>query len=182
MSQDLLIHEVSRSHTTSRHTTVGRTPLDEWSARRRDAYLTTHNTHNRLHAPGGIQTYNHSRRAASDPRLRPRRHWDLHKMLLGWPNHWRIGGTCDTNQLHKCISHINRGKILKNNPVFYRVWKVNSQGRAITQAPSDRICTVETRIRSQFTPREDSVRWTAWNWDSFPPSASIFPDSIKHGG
>ena len=30
-----------------RHTTVGRTPLDEWSALRRDLYLTTHNTHNR---------------------------------------------------------------------------------------------------------------------------------------
>jgi hypothetical protein len=30
-----------------RHTTLGRTPLDEWSARRRDLYLTTHNTHNR---------------------------------------------------------------------------------------------------------------------------------------
>ena len=27
--------------------TVRRTPLDEWSARRRDLYLTTHNTHNR---------------------------------------------------------------------------------------------------------------------------------------
>ena len=32
---------------TERRTTVGRTPLDEWSARRRDLYLTTHNTHNR---------------------------------------------------------------------------------------------------------------------------------------
>jgi hypothetical protein len=32
---------------TKRRTTVGRTPLDEWSARRRDLYLTTHNTHNR---------------------------------------------------------------------------------------------------------------------------------------
>jgi hypothetical protein len=32
---------------TQRRTTVGRTPLDEWSARRRDFYLTTHNTHNR---------------------------------------------------------------------------------------------------------------------------------------
>jgi len=32
---------------TRRRTTVGRTPLDEWSARRRDLYLTTHNTHNR---------------------------------------------------------------------------------------------------------------------------------------
>jgi len=31
--------QVSWSH--SRHTTFGRTPLDEWSARRRDLYLTT---------------------------------------------------------------------------------------------------------------------------------------------
>ena len=30
-----------------RRATVGRTPLNEWSARRRDLYLTTHNTHNR---------------------------------------------------------------------------------------------------------------------------------------
>ena len=30
-----------------RHTTLGKTPLGEWSARRRDLYLTTHNTHNR---------------------------------------------------------------------------------------------------------------------------------------
>jgi hypothetical protein len=32
---------------TLRHTTLGGTPLDEWSARRRDHYLPTHNTHNR---------------------------------------------------------------------------------------------------------------------------------------
>jgi len=32
---------------TQRRTTVGRTPLDGWSARRRDLYLTTHNIHNR---------------------------------------------------------------------------------------------------------------------------------------
>ena len=45
LGQGRLIHEDSRSHT--RRTTVGRTPLDEWSARRRDLYLTTHNPHNR---------------------------------------------------------------------------------------------------------------------------------------
>ena len=32
---------------TQRRTTVGRTPLDKWSARRRDLYLATHDTHNR---------------------------------------------------------------------------------------------------------------------------------------
>jgi len=32
---------------TQLHTTLGRTPLDEWSARRRDLHLTTHTTHKR---------------------------------------------------------------------------------------------------------------------------------------
>ena len=32
---------------TQRLPTVGKTPLDEWSARRRDLYLTKHNTYNR---------------------------------------------------------------------------------------------------------------------------------------
>jgi hypothetical protein len=39
---------ISRFHDhTFRHTTVGRTPLDEWPARHTDLYLTTHNTPNR---------------------------------------------------------------------------------------------------------------------------------------
>jgi len=61
-----------------RHTTVGRTPLDEWSARRRDLYPTTQNTDNRqdIHVPGVIRTFNPSRRATADIRLRPRGHWD----------------------------------------------------------------------------------------------------------
>jgi len=41
----LLIREVL-DH-TRRRTAVGRTPLDKWSARRRDLYLTSHNTHKR---------------------------------------------------------------------------------------------------------------------------------------
>jgi hypothetical protein len=42
----LLVSSRLHDH-TFRHTTVGRTPLDEWPARRRDFYLTTHNTHKR---------------------------------------------------------------------------------------------------------------------------------------
>ena len=32
---------------TLRHTIIGRTPQDEWSYRRGDLHLTTHNTHKR---------------------------------------------------------------------------------------------------------------------------------------
>jgi hypothetical protein len=39
-----LIVDASRSHSDF---TLGRAPLDEGSARRRDLYLTTHNTHKR---------------------------------------------------------------------------------------------------------------------------------------
>jgi hypothetical protein len=63
-----------------RRTTVGRTLLDEWSSRRRDLYLTTHNNHNRQTSmpPGGIRTHDLSRRAAAVLRMRPRGHWDRH--------------------------------------------------------------------------------------------------------
>ena len=43
VGQGLLVLEASRSHSDTPHS--GRTPLDEWSARRRDLYLTRHNTH-----------------------------------------------------------------------------------------------------------------------------------------
>ena len=59
---------------TLKHTTVGRTPLDEWSARRRDLYLTTHSTQHsqqtNIHASGGIRTRNPSKRTVADPLLR----------------------------------------------------------------------------------------------------------------
>ena len=63
---------------TQRRTTVGRTPLDEWSARHRDLHLTNtqHSQQTNIHAPGGIRTHALSRRAAEDLRLRPRGYWD----------------------------------------------------------------------------------------------------------
>ena len=68
---------------TLRHSTLGRTPVDEGSARSRDLYLTTHNTEQEtdIHAPGGIRTRNPSKRAVADSRLRPRGHCDRPDML-----------------------------------------------------------------------------------------------------
>jgi hypothetical protein len=43
-----------------RHTTLARTPLDEWSARRRDPYLTTYNTQTiDIHARDGWMYHTH---------------------------------------------------------------------------------------------------------------------------
>jgi hypothetical protein len=76
----LLIVEASRSN--SRHSILIRTPLEERSARRKDLYMTTHNIHKTdIHDPSGIRTRNTSKRAAADPRLRPRGQRDQHAVF-----------------------------------------------------------------------------------------------------
>ena len=47
VGQGFLFIETSRTHSDTHTHTPGRTPLDEWSSRRRDLYLTTHNTNKR---------------------------------------------------------------------------------------------------------------------------------------
>jgi hypothetical protein len=61
---------------TLRHTKLDRTPLEVWSARRRDLYLTIHNHSKRQTSisPAGFETRNPSKRMAAGRRLRPHRH------------------------------------------------------------------------------------------------------------
>jgi len=62
-------------HTQPR-TTVDRTPLDEWSARLRELYLTTHNTHNRQTSmpPVGFEPTISAGERPQTARLRPHGH------------------------------------------------------------------------------------------------------------
>jgi hypothetical protein len=74
VGQGLLIIAASRSH--FKHTTVGRTPLDDRSTRRRDLHMTAHKSQlAKIHDPGGIRTLNPNKLAAAYLRLRPRRDW-----------------------------------------------------------------------------------------------------------
>ena len=57
---------------TQRRTTVSRTPLDEWSPRRRDLYLTTHNNHNKHPCPRWDSKPQSQQAAAADLHLSPR--------------------------------------------------------------------------------------------------------------
>jgi len=62
---------------TITHITLGRTPLDEWSAW--CIYISTwQNTilTRDIYVPSGIRTRNPSKPAATDPSLRPQSHWD----------------------------------------------------------------------------------------------------------
>jgi hypothetical protein len=81
---------------TRRRTTVGRTPLDEFSARRRDLYLTTHSQQTNIHAACGIRTHDPCRQAAADLPPRPRGHWDLQYLSYTGVNLWlhrKMGST-----------------------------------------------------------------------------------------
>jgi hypothetical protein len=74
VGQGPLITVASRSHSDAPH--FCRTTLDEWSARRKGPYVTTHNTQQEtdIHAPVGIRTYNPGKQTAAGPRLTPRGH------------------------------------------------------------------------------------------------------------
>ena len=82
LGQVLLIIELSRSHCI-RHTTLIVTPLYEWSARRSDLSLTTHNTHERqTSVPRRDSNPQSNKQAAADSRLWQRGHWDHHFLVI----------------------------------------------------------------------------------------------------
>jgi hypothetical protein len=72
--QDLRYVQASRSHSD---TTLGRTPLDEWSVRYRD-YLTTYNTQDRHPSIPLVDSNPQFQpvKEAAHPRVRPHGHWD----------------------------------------------------------------------------------------------------------
>ena len=81
---------------TQRRATVGRTPLNEWSIRRRKPLPdnTQHSQQTNIHAPGGIRTHNLSRRAAENLRLRPRGHWNRQSTIVSYYNLIIINEDC----------------------------------------------------------------------------------------
>jgi hypothetical protein len=71
--------------------THGRTPLDEWSALRRDLYLHRRTQQTNIYAPSGIRTRDPSDQTAADLSLRPRGHWDRLSSFIGGNNYEFLG-------------------------------------------------------------------------------------------
>ena len=86
----LLIIEALRSH-SSRHTAICRTPLDEWSAGRRDLYLATHNTHRTRHpCPRQDSNPRSQQSCGRNPRLTTRPLGSISKCLSCVNNQWYL--------------------------------------------------------------------------------------------
>ena len=113
------------SEITPRHITLGTTLLDEWSARRRDLYLTIHKTH--FPPPpndGGIWTRNLSKRTAADTCLRPRGHEDRHIIIYRDKFSFAtLNDKDDANNNHNNLSTSSRYKIV--------LWAANTKFSAV---------------------------------------------------
>jgi len=99
--QGLLIHEVSRSHTTTRNSRQDSSGRVIGSSQRPIPDNTQHSQQTNIHAPGGILTHVVSRRAAADLRLRPRGHWDW--QLTRFPPQNKT-----TQSAHQVLSSVNQ--------------------------------------------------------------------------
>jgi hypothetical protein len=75
VGQGPLIKEVSRPHTTTHHSRYDFSGQMISPSQRPLPDNTQHSQQTDIHAPGGIRIRLHSRRAASNLRLRPRGHW-----------------------------------------------------------------------------------------------------------
>jgi hypothetical protein len=87
---DLLIIEVSRSHSLDAPQSVGLLWTSDQPVAETSAWQHTTLTTN-THALGAIRTHNLSKRAAANLRLRPHGHWDWHiNTLASWNSSFQL--------------------------------------------------------------------------------------------
>ena len=85
VDQGLLIHEVSRSLSTTHHNRYDSSGRVTSSTQGSPPGNTQHSQQTDIHAPGGFRTHNLNRRADADPRLRPRANWyTTYTTLIRW--------------------------------------------------------------------------------------------------
>jgi hypothetical protein len=90
VGQGLLIIGASRSHSGAPHSVGFLWTSDQTDVEASLPDSTQHTKEKDIHAASGIRNRNPNKRAAADPRLRQRGHWDRHMRLYnavtpGWP-------------------------------------------------------------------------------------------------
>jgi len=105
----LLIHEVSRSHTTTHHIWEDSSGRVISSSQRPLPDNTRQSQQTNIHSPGGIRTQNLSRRAAADLRLRLRGHWDRQPTYLSNRNKYCFRRATNRSSCTDTILHLATG-------------------------------------------------------------------------
>jgi hypothetical protein len=144
VGQGLLIHEVSRSHSTTHHSRYDSSGRVISSSQH--TTLTTD-----IHGTGEIGTHNLNRRAAADLRLRPRGHWDRLQTLMvtiNFPFTYEHIYVC--NKLHRFLSLVisfQKPQCICPNHSFYKQIPSNLTHFAISH---DSIALQTGRLRVRF--------------------------------
>jgi len=120
---------LSGSTITLKTLCIVRTPLEEWSAGRRDLHLTTCKLSQAtdIHATGGIRTRNTSKKVTVEPRLRSRDHQDRLKIVLwlssmAWKQKQRITLN-EMNYLFQCYAKYKPlSEVYLKHQIYFRQW------------------------------------------------------------
>jgi hypothetical protein len=151
--RELLLH-LTHTHTRSR------IPLDEGSAplQRPLHVQDTTCTSDRHPYSGGIRTRNPSKRAAEDPCVRPRGHWD--RLPLTWTRSLSFKEKYNFETLHYVII-----SILPCVPLLRRVCcfisLFSDTAKIVNDLPSVAYNAKSELYNVTYVPREE--KWTSWN-------------------
>ena len=141
---------------TFRHTTPDRTPLEKWSESRRYLYLkNTQNSLDREHpCPRRIRNHNPSKRAAADPHLWRRDHWD------------RLGGM---NLMRRTLKKIPFWLLLCPQRKSHELPCEQTQALTVIQLATNSLvygtasCRVASRLSKRWIRTADMVNlWVIW--------------------
>ena len=137
VGQDLLIHEVSRSHTTTHHSQQDFSGRVISSLQRPLPDNTQHSQQTNFHAPGGIQAHNPSRRAAPDLRLRPRGHLD-HQVHT--QDAQILGTAVQKLSRHSNLAHriVHPRLVYFNNTPVLRLARLGTKENIVSSEPSQK--------------------------------------------
>ena len=144
---------------TVSNVTFVRTSLEEWSIRRRDLYLITHDIKTDINAPDGIRSRNPSKLAAAHPRLRKRGYRGRRSMdLVGYIRHLTSYRYCRSWYIKKnCNPYFNVMKYMTN--LFrYVLYIVFNQGKGQSHQAVDTTvlisnCSTNRKKRHNFPLR-----------------------------
>ena len=176
---------------TLRHTTLGRTPLDKWSALRIDLYLTTHNTHDRQRSVF-LTGFDPAVPASERPQTHALDHAAAsigeRKYILKWNYVWNISN----KYRHKIVWNFESARVCRVRTgscesVCVAVW--NSSVSTLSENSHSAIYNRVSRYKTLLHQEHSHIRvwllqnvnktapWNGTFCSSTPPSPSTGPNS-----
>ena len=127
---------------------------------------TQHSQQTNIHAPGGIRTYDRSRRAAVDLRLRPRGHWDrrLQSLLYYIADCYSGEGITDLYVNLWCFWYWRGGQLCGNYSAVFRSTASNKLEMMCKEIEEDRIQVPFHHLAGRAEKNHENPNATVCPW------------------